>query len=165
MSLIVETGTASATSESYASVDFALAYHAARGNDTWATITTLQQEQALRRATDYMTQNYCSRWSGIRVSQYQALDWPRYGVTAFGYPVIQTTIPNEIKNACAELALKAAAGELLADQDIAVVREKLGPIETEYDKNASQRKKYPAIDAMLAPYLSGSSNSATLVRV
>ena len=165
MALIVETGSASTTSESYISVVDADTYHTNRGNSAWAALTTGQKESALRKATDYMFQNYASRWAGIRVSQYQALDWPRYGVVAFGYPVIQTTIPNEIKNACAELALKAASSDLLADQDIAVVREKIGPIETEYDKNAPQRKKYPSIDSMLAPYLSGSSNSAPLIRI
>lgn len=43
------------------------------------------------------------------------------------------------------------------------MREKIGPMETEYDKNSPQHKRYRAIDLMLAPYLTGSGN-ITLVR-
>ncbi len=163
MALIVETGSIVAGADAYCTEQYADDYHESMGNTAWNAV--VDKEAAIRKATLYMSQNYWNRWAGIRTYQHQYLDWPRYGIVAFGYPVQQDVIPDAIKRACADLALKASTGELLADQDIAVVREKIGPIETEYDKNASQRKKYPAIDAMLAPYLSGGVSSVPMVRI
>jgi hypothetical protein len=161
MSLIVEDGSVVTGAESYISVADCTSYHALRGNSAWALLTTPQMEQALRRATDYMLQMYRNRWVGYRFSTDQKLDWPRlyvpypdyvavFGIYAAYIPY--TTIPDEVKNACSELALKASAGELLADADQVVIREKIGPIETEYDKYSPQHKRYQAIDAMVAVY-------------
>ncbi len=164
MSLIVEDGTGLPTAESLVSVAAATARHAALGNDTWATITTEQMEQALRRATAYMEQAFRTRWTGRRVSAVQALSWPRYDVCVDGYSVDSNVVPAEVANACADLALKAAAGDLNADIERAVIREKVGPLETEYSPHSPQAVRYRAIDMLLAPYLSGSSAMATLVR-
>jgi hypothetical protein len=73
-------------------------------------------------------------------------------------------VPADIANACADLALKAASGDLNADLTRGVVRKKVGPLETEYDRYSPQSVRYPAITMALAPYLKGSSAMATLVR-
>lgn len=164
MALIVEDGTGLSTAESYASVTDANTRQTNLGNDTWATITTGQREEALRRATVYMGQAYRNRWTGQRVKSTQALDWPRYDVTVDGYPVSVTIVPTDIKNACIDLALKAAAGDLAADITRAVIREKVGPLETEYSAFDPQQTRYRSIDMALAPYLKGSSAMAMLVR-
>jgi hypothetical protein len=168
MSLITETGTGDSTAESYASVTDADTYQANRGNDTWPTISTLQKEQALRRATDYMMGEYRGRWLGYRVTTTQALDWPRNSVVtndghfnSYGYIVVSYTIvPNEVKNACIELALRAAAGELLSDQERGTLEEGVGPVKIKYDINTKQRTIFPQIDAMLKVYLKNSGNGA-----
>ncbi len=166
MSLIVEDGTGLPTAESYVSVAAATARHLALGNDTWATITTEQMEQALRRATAYMEQAFRTRWTGRRVSAVQALSWPRYDVCVDGYSVDSNVVPAEVANACADLALKAAAGDLNADiTGPRLIRKKTGPLEREYDRFSPQSTRYPAINMLLAPYLTGSSAMATLVRV
>jgi len=152
MSLIVETGTASSTSESLCSVADSLAYHSARGNGTWATITTTQQEQALRRATDYMEALYSQRWAGTRTTSTQALSWPRYSVFVNGYVTSSSAVPRAIVNACSELALRAAAGELLSDSTQQKTRTKVGDIEVEFDKYSPASTQYLAITASLAPY-------------
>lgn len=157
MTLITETGTGSATAESLCDVATSLTYHADRGNSTWATITTAQQEQALRRATDYMHQVYKPRWQGMRVNNIQALDWPRVGVTANGYYVLSTIVPVAVQRACAELALKAAAGELLSDTTQQKTRTKVGEIEVEYDKYSPQSPQFLAITALLQPYFEQSA--------
>jgi hypothetical protein len=54
------------------------------------------------------------------------------------YPVAPDAVPADIANACADLALKAAAGDLNADLTREVVRKKIGPLETEYDRNSPQ---------------------------
>ena len=165
MALIVETGTGSATGESFCSVSDALAYHAARGNSTWATITTTQQEQALRRATDYMEAVYSQRWAGTRTTSVQALSWPRYNVFVNGFVTLSSSVPRAVINACSELALRAAAGELLSDSTQQKTRTKVDVLEVEFDKYSPQSKQYLAITALLAPYFeSGSGVEVKVVR-
>ncbi|NVN88936.1 MAG: hypothetical protein HXX15_22920, partial [Rhodopseudomonas sp.] len=116
MSLIVETGAVVPGAESYISEADSIAYHTSRGNDTWMTISQIQREQALRRATDYMAQVYRRRWAGFRATATQALDWPRSfvylepfvrGATgSYPYLVADNVVPEEVKRACAELALR-----------------------------------------------------------
>ena len=165
MALIVETGTGSATGESFCSVADSLAYHAARGNATWATITTTQQEQALRRATDYMEAVYSQRWAGTRTTSVQALSWPRYNVCVNGFVTLSSSIPRAVINACSELALRAAAGELLSDSTQQKTRTKVDVLEVEFDKYSPQSKQYLAITALLAPYFeSGSGFEVKVIR-
>lgn len=163
MSIITETGTGSATAETYISVTDADTYHTARGNLPWLTITTDQKEQALRRATEYMTATYRNRWQGQRTTAtVQALCWPRVGVTIEYVYVDSAIVPETIKQACAEMALRAAAGPLLDDLTRGVISETIGPISTTYDKGSPQHIRYAAIDAMLAPYLKAGSNSISM---
>jgi len=166
MTIEVESGTGSATAESYISVADASTYHTARGNTAWAGLASdTVREQCLRKATDYMRQAYRSRWQGYKVNEDQALDWPRYDVEVEGWGVDSDIVPEEVKRACAELALKASAAELAPDLTQGVTSETVGPISVTYDKNSPQRVRYAAIDAMLAPFLtSGGGCSVKLVR-
>jgi hypothetical protein len=163
MTLITEDGTGLATAESYISVADADARHAAFGNTAWTGATALK-EAALRRATAYMVQTYRTRWMGERVNSTQALDWPRCGVTVGCYYVDSDSVPVTVADACADLALRALAEDLAPDLDRAIVREKTGPLETEYDRFAPQAKRFRAIDMALAPFLTGSGAMARLVR-
>lgn len=164
MSLVVESGAGLANAESYASVDSADTRLAAMGLTTWAPLLTAEKEQALRRATQYMLQAYRGRWKGTRLLRAQALDWPRYGACVDGYSIDSTVVPADVANACIDLAFKAAAGDLNADLTRAVKREKVGPLETEYESYGSQSVQYRAVDQALAPYLTGGGGSARLVR-
>lgn len=164
MSLVVEDGTGLANAESYISVANADAYFTARGNATWAAITTTAlKEEALRRATDYMVQVYRQRWQGYRMTDTQALDWPRSGVVVDAYRYVDTDeVPTEVAHACAELAVRASAGELVSDLSRVARRVKVDVIETEYEPG-SLHKSYPAVSRLLAPFLK-SAGGATLVR-
>ena len=163
MALEVEDGTGKSTAESYISVADASSYHTARGNTAWAALATdALREAALRRATDYMRQAYRSRWQGYKVNEDQALDWPRYDVEVEGYAIDSDIVPTEIKNACAELALRASAADLNPDLTQGVAREKVGQIEVEYDKASPQRVRYPAIDAILSPYLKAGGGGCSM---
>lgn len=169
MSIIVEDGTGLSTAESYISVVDASTYFTARGNTTWDALdtgeATAAREAALRKATDYMLAVYRDRWEGVRYIEDQALDWPRAGVVRDSWSVDIDEIPIEVKRATAELALKSASEDLQADLTQGVVREKVGVIEVEYNKNSPQAKRYPAIDFMLRPFLkSGGGASVQLVR-
>lgn len=168
MSLIVEDGTGLATAESYISVADAGTYHSNRGNTAWAALTSdTVREQYLRKGTDYIEQVYGLRWQGYQVyPTVQALSWPRYDVWTGERYIESDEIPTAIKNACAELALKAATETLNEDLEQGVIREKVGSIEVEYDKSSPQAKRYKAVDAMLAPFLKagGGGASMSLVR-
>ena len=163
MTLIVEDGTGLATAESYVSVADADARHTALGNTAW-TGTDAVKESALRRATQYMLQRYRTRWTGTRTFRVQALDWPRYGVEADGYVVDSDIVPDDVASACADLALRALAEDLNPDLERGVIRDKVGPLETEYDRFSPQSKRRTAVDQALAAYLRGNAANAALIR-
>jgi hypothetical protein len=168
VALIVEDGTGLSNSESYISVADADTRHTNLGNTAWTagTVTTTQKEAALRKATNYMLQVFRDRWTGyrVKVNPMQALDWPRYGVEVDHFPVHFDIVPADVANACADLALKALSADLAPDLTQAVVREKVGPIETEYQRGSPQFTRYRAIELMLSPYLGPGAGMARLVR-
>src|SRR4030065_358352 len=156
--LIVETGLEVANADAYATLVYIADYHDKNGNTAWAAITNdAPREGYVRKATAYMTQMYIERWKGYRVTSTQPLDWPRAWVelpaSVFGGYVDQATIPNEVKNACAEYALKAITEtSLMPDATQNIKKEIVGPITVEYDQFSAQATRYSSIDAMLSPY-------------
>ena len=164
MALEVETGTGSATAESYASVTQADTRLAALGMTNWATLEVAEKEQALRRATQFMEQRYRDKWKGTRLYRAQALSWPRYGAIVDDFDVDSTVVPAEVKNACADLAVKALAEDLNPDLTRAVIREKVGPLETEYSAHSPQGTRFVSVDQALGPFLRGGGANVRLVR-
>lgn len=163
MTLIVEDGTGLSTAEAYVSVADADARHSAMGNTAW-TGTDAVKEAALRRATAFLEQRFRSRWRGTRMSRDQALSWPRYGAMVDGYDVSSTIVPGDIANACADLALRALSDDLNPDLERAIIREKVGPLETEYSEHSPQAPRFAAVEQTLAPYLTGSGVNRPVVR-
>lgn len=157
MALLVEDGTGVVGAESYQTVAAADTYHSNLGNSAWAALSTPVKEQSLRKATNYMTQEFQSRWKGYRIDADQALDFPRSSVIVFDSFIASNIVPEPVKNACAELALKANSGALNPDSTQNVKAKTIGPIKIEYDQYSSQNKRYDSIEQMLAPYLTGSS--------
>jgi len=168
MALIVEDGTALADAESYISVADATAYHAARGNSAWAALASdTVREQALRKAADYLGETYRDRWTGYRVTTTQALDWPRYGaprrdLPSDGYHVqyASDVIPAEVVRACAELAIRAAAGDLTEDEEQRIAAVSAGSVSVTFQAGSSPRKKFPAVDGLLRPLLKANGGIA-----
>ena len=172
--LIIEDGSIVAGAEAYIDVAYADTYHANRGNDAWVTLTVPQKEAAIRRATDYMGEAYRLKWAGKRVGITQALDWPRLTVPrkdtiGFQYSTQvyydHKSIPEEVKKASAELALRAIAGDLAPDLKQGVRSKKIGPMETTYDTSSPQAKRYRAVDMMLSVFFSGGGATMGLCRV
>jgi hypothetical protein len=156
MALIVEDGTGKADAESYLSVADATAYHTKMGNkEAWAAVgNEAAKEAMLRQGADYLRDRYFGRWMGVTTTLTQRLDWPRIGTYYRTRQFVASdVVPEEIKNACAELALRAASAALNPDTTQTIKREKIGPIEVEYDEFSPTATSYAAIDAMLAPYL------------
>lgn len=174
MSLITEDGSVVANAESYVSVANADTYHANRGNDTWGGLTVAEKEEALRRATDYMLQQYRADWKGFRKDGTQKLDWPRsfvylepfvHGIVGtYPYLVPDTIVPDEVKNACAELAWRAAAGDLSPDLTRGKLRTQVGPLSVQYDPASPENKRYRSVDAYLQPYLDSTGINKKVIR-
>jgi hypothetical protein len=175
MSLITEDGTGRADAESYCSLSDADAYHASRGNVSWAGMLTVDKESALRRATDHILQVYRPLWKGYRLNGMQSLDWPRTfvyleafvhgAVGTYPFLVASDIVPMEVKNACSLLAIKATSGDLSPDLKQGIKSKTVGPITTEYDQYSPRSPRYTAIDNMLRPYLKISGASVSLSRI
>lgn len=152
MALVVETGAGIANAESYISVAEATIFHAVRGHDVeWDAIDN--KEAALRKATDFITQNYHSRWIGKRVLVTQALDWPRSAASWPGYGSgdrPSNTIPQELKNATAELALKTKDGDLLQDLGRETSSERVDVISVTYVQGSGRQTRYASIEGWLS---------------
>lgn len=170
MAIIVEDGTGLPNSESYVSVSDATTYHANRGNSAWTALATdALREQALRKATDYLMQAYRSRWKGYRTKpSTQALDWPRQGVVVDDAYLIEyvddNIIPDELKNACCELALKSVSGELAPDIERETASETVGSLSVSYFQGSKQHTVYRAIDMMLRPLLKNGGSGLQIQR-
>lgn len=174
MTLITEDGTGKVDAESYATVAEADTRLAAFGVTAWAGYTTSAKEIRLRLATDYMVNQYRLQWKGYRTNATQALDWPRTyvgkpdvtgGYGSFPNYYDDDELPVEIVNACIDLAAKATDADTLApDIERVARREKVGPIEVEYDPNSAVATVYRAIETKLRPFLSGGGVMTRLVR-
>lgn len=156
MALITETGAGVEGAESYASVADANAYFSARNNAVWdAADSTDAKEPALRKATQYLDAAY--RFRGDRTHYGQALCWPRASVVIDGIYLDQSAIPQRIKDACCELALRALSADLFSDvaaqhvTDVAV-----GPIKRSMSapSNAGQ-VRYAVVDSLIRPLVRG----------
>jgi len=174
MALTVETGTGSATADSYISEADAITYldnHAASGSsNVFTAAATAAAEIALRNATRTIDSMFGLRFKGARLLGTQALQWPRVAVvTNDNYAIDSDAVPALVKNATCELALRFIAdsaghdtSRLTPDQDKpgAILNERLKAdvveTDTEY-AGASQQKHYKIVNDMLAPLLHSAS--------
>ena len=167
MTLTVETGTGSASSDAYISVADADTYHAAKGNATW-TGTDADKETAIRRATSVLD-GY--NWQGLRTNgRSQALAWPRSGVIdKEGYGIDSDEIPSEIVDACAELALRELVTPGTMTPDVipgeAIKSLSAGSVSIEYANPSNTASEARPIVSVVGPLIEqflvsrGSSNA------
>lgn len=171
--LIVEDGTQVASADSYVSSVEAATYLTTRGDTTFVAAKDTQKDQALRSATDYMLGAFRYRWSGYRVGTVQSLDWPRIYVPitdiiqGYGYGATfyaENVVPVQVRQACADLAVRALVGDLAPDIDPVIRSVKTGPVTVEYDPYGVPFTVYRAILAKLAPLFTGNGGSVQIVR-
>lgn len=164
MALIVEDGSAVPKAESYISVADADAYWAARTHDSqstvWSALTTPQKEGSLRESTAYLDATYGNDYKGIRRGYVQGLLWPRTGaLDEAGYPL--PDLPDELKKAAAELAVRASSERLAVDSArgglVKRTKDKVGPLEQEieYVDGATINTSYGSVNGILAGILVG----------
>lgn len=151
--LTTENGTIVAGADSFATAAELVTYAANFGRTIPAT--EAEQEALLRRA--YLQMDALP-WKGELVSQAQTGSWPRYNVCRGGFVVASNTIPAQIKAGQMALATEIYADDLVDPETKtgAIVREKVGPIDTEYataSKNASKPAAARQSQAQFAGFL------------
>ena len=157
-SFVVEDGTGLSTANSYLSVANADTYHSnVTRSDDWSGATVAVKQNALIVATQYLDIRYQGRWRGYRASGTQALAWPRASVEDDdGYVLDSTALPQKLKDACAELALRVVLGDDLlgtVTETGEVVSESVtvGPISESksYAGGKPYGYEYPKLDALV----------------
>lgn len=108
MAFTVETGTGSATANSYVSVaDSKTILEQDPNRPSWKALSDQDMEVLLRFATRYLDTKY--RWFGNAWKTAQALGWPRTTVEdRSGNLLAPGTMPTQLKEACTRIALEGA---------------------------------------------------------
>lgn len=115
MAFTVEDGSGIVGANAYIDLVGANEYHGDRGHCIWEQFTDTQKEQAVVRATFYIEKRFRQRYRGTKMSSQQSLGWPRVNAIDNSRYLMQG-IPDQLKWACAEYALRAAnQGELAPD--------------------------------------------------
>lgn len=121
------------------------------GNDTAA------HEDQLRRATAYINRVY--NFVGQTQYQTQSMAWPRLTTQLIdGWPINPDTVPQDIKDAEAELAFLVHGGtDLLATVTGGSTRRtksKAGIVETETEyASFRETPRFVAVEGLLSPYV------------
>ena len=84
-------------------------------------------------------------------------------MTFAGYPVAIDAIPDQIKRAQMELAIRAIDGPLTIDQTQRVVMKKTGPLEREYAPGSTPQTRYSQVDQLLSPFLKGGGGITVVI--
>ena len=167
MALIIEDGTIVPNAQSYIDLAFTDSYWEQRGDpEQWTCLNPEEQEAAILYATQYVEKRY--RFRGQIQDRNQVLAFPRTpfcdreGRALAGEGVI----PEPVKQAVAELALRQAIEDLFLDTDPSaktIIRKKVEDAEEELDSTRdTTRFKY--IDMLLMDYLSGDDSCINMVR-
>lgn len=154
--------------DTYLSVSDADTYWSNRNNADWAAASTAAKEAALREATQYVDGAFSFIGDQIPTN---VLAWPRYNAFVSqgnfaGIHFDSATIPPQVKNAVAELALEALTARLAPSQARggAIKREKVDVIEVEYMDFAPSGKVYSFAAMILKPVTAGGKTARKLVR-
>lgn len=154
--------------DTYLSVADADTYWTNRNNSVWGAATTAAKEAALREATKYVDGAFNFVGNQILAN---VLAWPRDGVfiesgNFAGKVYDNVTIPPQVKDAVAELALEALSADLAPTlaRGGAVKREKVDVIEVEYMDFAPSGKVYAFASMILKPLTVGTKTTRKLIR-
>lgn len=165
--VIVMTATAIrlATTRAFALAGTQIGFDEATGTGTHTVKIQSEKEGALVRATSYLDLVYGDSWIGEKADDANPLSWPR--VNAYLWPrgdsvpsenALDAQVPGAIKNACAEIALRLAAGtDLLPDSSAGVVSSQSitlpGMSRSVVYAEPGALPNMPIVDRLLAPYV------------
>ena len=155
MAYVFEDGTGLANANSFVEVSYADAYFLDRGVAMWSG-TDVAKQGWLVQATDYIEVRFANYFRGTKLTEVQSLSFPRVSVEF-------AQMPDCLKKACCEYALRAKSAKLMPDPAIdstglglLSTRKKVGPIEKEIRYQyrgpgtvTTLIRPYPAADALL----------------
>lgn len=165
MAFVVEDGTGKADATSYVSIADADAYFTDRGTPAaWTAADTTEKEQALVKGTQWLDAHY--RWNGDIASTTQALGWPRlYAEDRWERTIDDDVVPQAVKDACCEAAVRSMAADLEADETQKVSEEEVvGAVRVKYEDGAPAGTRYPLIDQILRGLATSSDYQLEVVR-
>lgn len=149
--IVVEDGSEVTGANSYISEAGLTTYATDRGVTISGTTAVL-----LIQAMDYLEQQL---FQGEKVTDTQALQWPRNGVWIDGYSVDNDEIPQLLKDTLCEIALGIDAGNNpLATVERQTSKETVGPISVEYEKGTYELPHLTAVENKLKKLLYRGSN-------
>jgi hypothetical protein len=110
-----EDGTGLEDANAYADLAYVDDYHRLRANTAWSQTGSTEgaRRAAIIKATDFIEHTYGRRFIGQPATDEQALHWPASGAYVDGVEL--EGVPEAIKRACAEYALRALTQELAPD--------------------------------------------------
>lgn len=166
--MALDTTIGGASSDSYITLVEWQDYWLARGIDLTAHGHDSSHENNLRRAVDYIDRKHS--FVGYKQYQTQALSWPR--VTTLyvdGWPVNADTIPQDIKDAQAEIAYLIHEGlDPFATVTTGATKSttaKAGPVETSTEYfNGRETPRLVAAEGLLAPYIGHGGGQVRVLR-
>ena len=140
--IVVETGTGSATSNSYLSESDLTTYATDRGLTITGTNAVL-----LIQAMDYIESK---DFIGCKLSETQKTMWPRSGAFMDGYYIDSDSIPQLLKDALAEVCISIDGGvNPLANVPRETRSEKVGDIAVEYSPSSHATEYLQAAETKL----------------
>lgn len=162
--LIATAGAVNANS--YATVAEADTYHDAHLYGTeWTDAETANKIVALIWATRLLDE-LCD-WDGNKISRDQALRWPRSDVwDRDDYEIDNTTIPQFLKNATAELARHLLIKDRLQEMDENVAgleMVKAGPVQVDFSSMDRIDALPPSVDQIVKDFIRGGGSSGMVV--
>jgi hypothetical protein len=171
LTLVKEDGSARADANSYASVADADAYHEGHLYATaWTAASVTNRAKALVFATRLIDAHY--RFNGWRVSEPQALEWPRDWCMDPDLPSADWVANDLVPRAVVEATCEMARELLIADRTAAPAGEGIdyrldGPTSVKYSKTDTPPVISHVTQAMLSKFgtlVSGRSGPVRLVR-
>lgn len=161
--LVQETGTGASNANTY----LTLAEYETFLSDRGLTDTTSNEAKTGRiiLAMDWL-ENQEKRYQGEKFTDAQALVWPRSWVTIYSYALGADTIPQQLKDAQAQLVYDSAENDLYNVNDGRVVkREKVDAIEVEYGNKASNIQPiFAKVEAILKPLFKSTGGFGSVIR-
>jgi hypothetical protein len=164
MSLVIEDGSVVAGAQSYASVQNLKDYASLRR--LTLPEKTEEMEALLIKAVDYI-ESFRDKFRGHKKNDDQALQWPREHVYIDNDYFDSGAIPVELIQAQCQLAFDAIGGDLQATgSGQQIIRQKVGPIETEYSDSGSStvQRRFNKAEAFLKPLLRATFRTVSVTR-
>lgn len=151
ITIIPEDGTGLATANSYISLAEAESYFESHLYGTaWDSALDAIKDKALAQATRLLDAS--TNWIGNKKTREQRLQWPREEVEHDGFFLESDIVPNEVKNATAEMASLFITNDLTAEvdqNDLAGISLGKGALEIDFNGNRKKRTIPLHIDDLL----------------